>query len=85
MKTVRRILKADEVALEEPLQLSIAPAVTLCGHDPQAASAAPAIRITQNHAQYAIIEITCPCGRTTYVRCDYAAARAASAGPEPAP
>jgi hypothetical protein len=79
---VRRILKADEVALEEPLQLSITPGVTPCGHEPQAA---PAARVTQSHAQYAIIEITCPCGRTTYVRCDYAAAHAASAGPEPAP
>jgi hypothetical protein len=82
MKTMRRILKADEVALEEPLQLSIAPGLTLCGHEPQAA---PAVRLAQDHVQYAVIEITCPCGRTTYVRCDYATAHVASAPPEPAP
>lgn len=85
MKTMRRILKADEVALEEPLQLSIAPAAACCGHKPGAASAAPSARVAQSHAEYAVIEVTCPCGQRTYIRCDYATAGVSSAPQEPAP
>jgi hypothetical protein len=83
MKTMRRILKADEVAMEGPLQLSIAPAAALCGHGPQADSGAPSVRVAQSRAEYAVIEVTCPCGQTTYIRCDYAAAGVSSAPLEP--
>jgi hypothetical protein len=85
MTTGRRILKADEVATEGPFQLSMGPAVTFCGHTPETAAAAPSVRVAQDHGEYAVIEVTCPCGRTTYIRCDYAAAHVASAGQEPAP
>lgn len=73
-KTTRRILKAAQVSLNGPLQLSIdSVAATPCeGH--RSAPAGPTVRLVQNHPEYAIIEITCPCGRSTQVRCDYAAA-----------
>ena len=85
MKTMRRILKADEVAMERPLQLSIAPAAAFCGHKSQDACAAPTVRVAQDRAEYAVIEVTCPCGQTTYIRCDYAAAGVSSAPLEPGP
>jgi hypothetical protein len=80
---MRRILKADEVAMEGPLQLSIAPGATLCGPQPAAPAAIPSVRVAQDHAEYAVIEVTCPCGRTTYIRCDYAVAPVSSAPQEP--
>jgi hypothetical protein len=84
MTTMRRILKADEVALEEPLQLCLEPAAPVGG--PKAPTAAdPSVRIAQNHAEYAVLEVTCPCGRTTYVRCDYAASHASSTSPDALP
>jgi len=73
-KSTRRILKAAQVVLSDPLRLSIdsVPAGPCAG--PHATSGVPTVRLVQNHPEYAIIEITCPCGRSTQVRCDYAAA-----------
>lgn len=84
---MQRVLKADEVAMEGPLQLSIAPAATHGGqnHKLSSAVATPSARVAQDHAEYAIIEVTCACGRTTRIRCDYATARVSSAPAEPAP
>lgn len=69
-KATRHVLKAAEVALDRPLQLSLDPAVTDgCGAShagPDAASA----RITQDHPDYTVIEVTCPCGRIIHIRCD---------------
>jgi hypothetical protein len=72
---MRHVLKASEVQLAGSLQLSLDPSAP-----PQAsgssASASPArIRIAENHPEYALIEVTCSCGQSTYVRCDYAAAQ----------
>jgi len=40
------------------------------------ATSAPArIRIAENHPEYALVEMTCSCGKITYVRCDYAPAQ----------
>jgi hypothetical protein len=80
----RQILKADEVAFEGPLQLTIDPPATHGCQKAASASAGPSVRIAQNHAEYAVIEVTCPCGRTTYVRCDYEAGNASPASEEPA-
>jgi hypothetical protein len=84
MKTMRRVLKADEVAVEGPLQLSIDPLTLPGGENPSSASAEARARIVQSHAQYAVIELTCPCGKKSYLRCDYAAAGGSSAPREEA-
>jgi len=77
-KTTRHVLKADEVALEGPHQLSIDPAATPGGTGTRVAAGAPKAHIVENHADHAVIEVTCPCGRTTQVRCEYTAAAAPS-------
>jgi len=70
LKTTRRVLKANEVAFRDPFQLDLNPAVLPAG--PQSAAAAdPRVRIVQNHPQYAVIEVTCSCGKTTCIRCEY--------------
>ncbi|MCL5282332.1 MAG: hypothetical protein M1376_20795 [Planctomycetes bacterium] len=71
LKTTRRILKANEVAFRDPLHLDLDPVVSTAGTEAPATTAGPSVRIAQNHPQYAIIEITCPCGKTTYLRCEY--------------
>jgi hypothetical protein len=71
LKTTRRILKADEVAFRDPLHLDLDPVAPPAGSETPSTATGPSVRITQNHPQYAIIEVTCPCGRTTYVRCEY--------------
>ncbi len=79
----RQILKADEVTFEGPLQLTIDPPTTHGCQRAEPASAGPSVRIAQNQANFAVLEVTCPCGRTTYVRCDYATGNpsAGSEGP----
>jgi len=74
-KTARRILKADEVAFRDPFHLDLHPAALPAGPEPRSASTGPSARIVQTHPQYAIIEVTCPCGKMTYVRCEYAEAK----------
>ncbi len=75
LKTTRRILKANEVALRNPFHLDLDPAVLPAGPKPPSAATGPSVRIAQNHPQYAVIEVTCPCGRRTYVRCEYGEAQ----------
>jgi hypothetical protein len=72
LKTTRHILKADEVAFDDPFHLGIDPARPRHGMEPQSGSAAPSVRVTENDPEHAVIEVTCPCGQTTYIRCEYA-------------
>ena len=84
-KITRHVLKADEVALEGPLRLGIGATTAPAGGAPRPASAAPTVRVTENHPDYAVIEVTCPCGRITQVRCEYATADASPGPQEPTP
>ena len=80
---IRRILKADEVSHDEPLELNIDAAPATTRATPRPVVAVSNVRITQTHADYAVIEVTCPCGKTTYVRCDYPAASPSPLRKEP--
>ena len=80
VKTTRHVLRADEVAFENPLHLGLNPAVRPRGADAQCVPAGPSVRIAENHPEYAVIEVTCACGKTTSIRCDYAAADPSRAG-----
>ncbi len=80
LKTTRRILKADEVAFRDPFHLDLDPAVLPAGTEAPSARAGPSVRIAQNHPQYAVIEVTCACGKTTCIRCEYGQAK-----PSPVP
>lgn len=71
-KVERHVLKADEVSLDGPLQLSLDPAATAACAAPRASSTCAGARIAQSHPEYVVIEVTCGCGRTTQIRCDYA-------------
>jgi hypothetical protein len=71
-QVVRQILKAAEVSLDSPVRMSLDPAAMKdCGVSPSSA-AASGVRIVQSQPGHVVIEVTCPCGRTTQVRCDYA-------------
>jgi hypothetical protein len=83
MKTVRHVLKANEVRFEGAFHLGLMPGVSGPSDKRLGASGAPRIRIAENHPDYAIVEVTCSCGRTTYVRCDYNSAVASPAGVQP--
>ncbi len=68
------VLKANRVRLEEPLRLSIDGAGA-AGHTGSHRSATPSrVRIAQSNAEFALLEVTCTCGKVIHVRCDYATA-----------
>jgi hypothetical protein len=69
-----RILKSDDVRFEGRLLLDV------CGTKPRVAKQAgaarePTVRVVENNAEFAVVEITCSCGTKTRLRCDYAAAQ----------
>jgi len=72
LKTRQHILKANEVTFDDPLLLDFDAPSEPAEAPPPCASAPPRVRIAQNHSEYAVIEVTCACGKTTWVRCDYA-------------
>jgi hypothetical protein len=71
MKTIRHVLKANEVRFDGQFHLGLSPeALAPCDKRP-GGSVPPRIRVAENHPDYAIVEVICSCGKTTYVRCDY--------------
>jgi len=72
-KTVGRILKGGDVKLEGQFHLDVAQTNSAKAGPKQAGTvlAAPQARIVENHPEYAVIEITCTCGRGIYLRCEY--------------
>ena len=70
--TTGNVLRADHVKLEGQLQLDLLTAQPDIPNAQNTASAAPQVRILENQLEFAIIEITCPCGTKTNLRCQYA-------------
>ncbi len=71
-KLTRRVLKASQVQWQGSFRLDLDPkTVPSPGASPHAAVPAR-IRIAENHPQFALVEVTCSCGKTTFVRCEYA-------------
>jgi len=83
-RTARHILKADEVTLEGVYRLSI-DRDTATKDGGMAKPAVPNVRVAQIHPDYAVIEVTCCCGRTSHIRCEYTMADTASAPQELVP
>ena len=71
-----RILKSNDVKLEGQFHLGAAQDGSDSPKRQVAASSAPKVRILENHPEYAVIEVTCSCGTTMSVKCEYAGAAA---------
>ena len=95
-KTAGHIIKGDDVKLEGQFRLDVAQVQSSIG-GPQrttAALATPKARIMESQPGFAVIEITCSCGKRMDLRCEYNGAQAPegskiqngeSAGAEQAP
>lgn len=77
-KAAGHILKGDDVKLEGKFHLDVAQAQSPTGgpKEKSAALATPQARIAENHPEFAVIEITCCCGKKTHLKCEYAGAQA---------
>jgi len=78
-----RVLRASQVQFVGPRELRIDQATAPKPNGAAGLSGAARIRIVENTPEYAVLEVTCSCGRTTQVRCEYAAAAVAAASEAP--
>jgi hypothetical protein len=78
VRTSGRVLKSEHVELEGVYYLDGAQAASSGTEPPQGhpAVTAAGVRILENHREYALVEVTCPCGRKMALRCGYAGAQA---------
>jgi hypothetical protein len=74
IKTVGRIIKSKDIKLEGRFLLDVANLGSDLPMPQAAASTTPQVRVLESHPQYAVIEVTCSCGRKMSLKCDYAGA-----------
>ena len=77
-KTAGHIIKGDDVKLEGQFRLDVTNMKSPMGGPKQTAPAlvTPQARIAQSQPEFAVIEVTCSCGKRTDLRCEYAGAQA---------
>ncbi|MEJ2701014.1 MAG: hypothetical protein P8Z79_01085 [Sedimentisphaerales bacterium] len=83
--TSGRILRGEDVIFDGQYLLGVGLA-EIAGAVPQqknATSAPTRVRIVQNHSQYAVLEVTCTCGKTMHLRCEYASTQAPNVAQTP--
>jgi hypothetical protein len=81
-QTTGRIIKSSDVQIEGRYRLDIEQNFQ-SGQNPDGAShaahkigaappmAAAKVKILENQSEFAVMEVTCCCGRKTIIRCDY--------------
>ena len=78
MKSAIRVLKADEVEVSGIYSLATGRSSCLAAPDADGVEHSAQAQIIEQHPQYAILAITCACGQTLQVKCDYSQAMATS-------
>jgi hypothetical protein len=69
---VSRVLKKDEVTVEGQRHLDIAGGRINMQQGRAGIVGEPQARVVESSAEFAVIEVTCGCGRKTHLRCRYA-------------
>ncbi|MBW7990108.1 MAG: hypothetical protein FVQ84_08865 [Planctomycetes bacterium] len=75
--TASRILKESDVKLDGQFTLDIVQTETGSSKEVVAALVEPQVRIVESQSEFSVIEITCSCGTSMYLRCEYAGVKAA--------
>ena len=78
MKSAIRVLKAHEVEVSGIYSLATGRSSCLATSDTLGVEGSPQAQIIEQHPQYAILEVTCACGQSLQVKCDYSQAMATS-------
>lgn len=71
-KNTERILKGNDVEISGCVQLGSITADPAGLAQAARLSASPQAAIIENTPDFALIEVTCPCGRKTRIKCEYA-------------
>ncbi len=76
VQTSNRILKSSDVEIEGRFPLDLGTSVHHAQSGRSAVTGAAKVRIIENQNDFAVIEVTCCCGRNTIVKCEYGASGA---------
>lgn len=71
MTSTVRILKATEVEVSGTYSLAASRSTSPAMQGATQVQGTPQARIIEQHPHYAVLEITCTCGQTVQVKCDY--------------
>jgi len=71
LQTTGRILKSDEVRIEGRFRLELGATGPTTPKTRSVGTAAPSVKILESRPEYALMELTCSCGRKSVVRCEY--------------
>jgi len=66
------VLKAKDVKVQGSFHLDIGHPLRKAGNAVHASSVSPQVLIVESNADFAVLEITCPCGAKNRIRCEYA-------------
>ena len=71
-KETAKILKENDVELTGSLQLDC-PTIQQAAPQPRfnQTNTKPQVQIIQNTDEFAVIKVTCSCGQTTNIKCEY--------------
>jgi len=72
-----RILKESEVKVDGQFTLDIVQAETNQSEEPATDLGQPKVHIIESRSDFSVIEITCSCGTSMFLRCEYAGVKAA--------
>ncbi len=81
-RTAGNILKSSDVKLEGRFHLDVDPINVPSSQEKAVHSATPQVRIVESCPQFAVLELTCPCGNKSYIRCEYDNAQSVNHEPE---
>jgi hypothetical protein len=70
-KTAGHILKPNNVRLEGQVHLDLWSGQTPSTKQKSGDASIPQVRVIENHQEFAIVEVVCPCGRKMYLKCEY--------------
>jgi len=76
-KTAGRILKESDVKLDGRFTLDIVQTETDSSRESAADLVEPKVRIVESKSEFSVIEITCSCGTSMFLRCEYASVKGA--------
>lgn len=75
-KAAGRILKNRNVKIQGRFRLDAGQTPQSSGRKETGAASSPhQVRIVEKHPDFAVVEVTCPCGKKTDIRCEYADAQ----------
>ena len=73
--TSGRILKGSDVKVDGQFALDVKQVGPDSSKQTSTALVEPQVRIVQSESDLSVIEITCSCGESIHLRCEYAAAK----------